>query len=548
MTDAQTRDPAWTGALVAGVIGGLGDGIAATRHLPLAPDPVRDLLLVLISLTTAVVVSLSAAVVFPLLARAFGRRWPAGRWTGFVCGAMAWAVWCVAVLLPGWTAWLPLLGFLALPSFVRRDQGRPRMIVGLSFLALLAVRIANDHRPRDRVDPPAAAHPDIVVVVVDGLRADQLGRRPNGDLAAMPQLDELVASGTRFERAIAPASTAAAARDAVLSGVPPWTEAPRRGWGDELLSAGWQTGLFGGPEVDATARALGFGVIDTDPGWLAGASVGAPGALWFRLVQPEGRRRPARRVVEAWSRWLDRVPGERPAASVLHLSDLSWPTSPPPPWDTAFEQSDAAAQVGAGALDDCSVAAARQGLDSGAEVRASYDGAAASVDALLPDIWALASSRPRGATVFVVGSRGTPLGEDGRWLVASGDTHPADVRVVLAAFGAGVPEQSTLGAPSSTVDVVATIRALADLAPVADARPLPGIVLGYPPREAVHAVGGDGSVLTLTGEQVAQRTERGALRLYQNGAWLDDVDDSTVPPVPVLPSVVADPDPCRTRE
>ncbi|HCH62993.1 MAG: hypothetical protein CL927_10140 [Deltaproteobacteria bacterium] len=543
MADAESRADWWSGALVAGVFGGLGEGIAATRHLLLATDPVRDIALLMVSLGAGLVVAVGAAAALPWLARAMGRPWPEGRWTGFVCGAMAWTVLCGAAFLPGWFSVLPLLGFAALPSFVRREKGRPRMIVGLGFLALLAVRIADDHRPRDRAAPPVDPGPDVVVVVVDGLRADQLGRRPKGDLSAMPQLEALASSGVRFTTVAAPVSTKSGARDAVITGVPPWTSPPRRGWADELTSAGWRTAVFGGPEVDSVAREVGFGVVDTDPGWLAGAPASAPGLLWVRLADSQKGRRSARRLVEAWARWVDVLPSERPAVSFLHLTDLTWPAAPTPPWDTAFESSTAASGDAMDSLGRCSEVAARAGQPSLGAVRAAYDGASASVDALLPDIWSAASQRPRGAVVFVVGSRGTPFGEEARWLGTGGAVHPADVQVVLTVFGADAPKGSTLGAPISTVDVVATIRARAALEPVSDARPIPGVVRGYPPREVTHAVGADGSVLALSADHAVRRSPEGSVTRLEGATWVR-ADTAALPPVPVLPPVAAEEGPC----
>ncbi len=533
----------WIGAFIAGGVGGLGEGIAATRHLLLAPDPSRDLLLVGMSLVAALAVSTVAGALLPWLARRMGLDWPVGRWTGFVCGATGWTMLCCAAFLPGWLCLLSLLLLCLLPSFVRKPVGRARMIVSLCFLAALAVRVADDRRPRDRDAPPTDPGPDLVVVVVDGLRADQLDRTPKGDLLAMPQLTALAAKGSSFTRAVAPVTTTEAAREAVISGVPPWTVAPRRGWADELTDVGWRTAIFGGPEVDRVARNTGFGVVDLDPGWLSGASAAAPGRLWLRMVGEGRTRRSGRRMVQSWSHWLASLPADRPAVSVLHFADLTWPTDPAPPWDTAFQGPSANAGVDAEPVGRCGAVATQQGQPTRAAVRAAYDGAAASVDALLPDIWSMASARPRGAMVFVVGARGTPLGEEDRWLAAAGALHPADARVVLVAFGEEIPEGSALGVPVSTVDVVASIRARTGLAPLADARPIPGLVRGYPPRDVAYAVGPSATVLAVSSTELVRRGADGTVARYEEARWVQ-TDAGAARSVPVLPAVPAEADVC----
>lgn len=533
----------WVGALVAGVIGGLGDGLAATRHLLLAPDGTRDLALVVVSVVVGSLVALIAGMLLPLGARMLGRDWPPGRWTGFVCGAAAWAAVCVAAILPGWWAAAGLLVLGVAPLVVHRDTGRPRMVVALGFLALLAVRVADDRRPRDREAAPTSPGPDVVIVVVDGLRGDQVDRLPRGDLPAMPNLTELAATGTRFTQVTTPTSTGAGAQQAAIAGLAPWTSVPEHGWARELRGLGWRSGIFGGPEVRGVAHEAGFMVQDVDPGWLAGASAGAPGNLWLRLADVRGARRSGRRVVDAWSRWLDDLPAQRPAVSVLHFTDLVWPTRPTPPWDTAFQRPPAELGSDASAVGACATEAEREGLRTRADVRTAYDGAAAAVDALMPEVFARASARPRGAMVFVMGSRGTPMGESGRWLASTGGTHPAELTVPLVVVGTDVPEGSTLGAPVSTVDVVATVRARTGLAAVEGARPIPGLVRGYPPRAVALSVGADGAVVATSADALWRRTADGQVTRFEEGQWTPQ-DAGPDSPVPVLPPVAADPAVC----
>jgi len=530
----------WVGALVAGTLGGLGDGLAAIRQSSLAHDSMRDLILVAVSLFGGLGVSLLAAAVAWLLAPRMG--WPRDRWAGFSVAAVAWAALWVGSELPGAWSLLALLGFGAVPTLMHKAVGRSRMVASLVFLAMLAVVVAGDRRPRTDGPLPETAGPDVVLVVIDGLRADQVDRNPTGDLPAMPQLQALAATGTRFTRALAPATTATAAQAAVVLGRPPWTPPTGAEWPRELSARGVETAFFGGPEVAAVAVSAGFTIRDVDGGWPPGLRGGTPGRVWSRLTSDEGGRRSARRVVAAWTSWLEAVPEARPTVSVVHLSDLSWPTHPSPPWDTAFEVPPPAGEVPLSG--PCAEAASRERLSSPRRIRSAYDGAAAAVDAVLPDILATAQARPRGAVVAVVGSRGTPVGENDLWLDASGDVHPAAARVPLVVTGPEIPVGSVLAAPVSTADLVATLRAWHELAAVSDARPLPGLVRGHRPRDTAWTVGVDASVGALTTEAHWLRWPDGQLFRYEDGEWRETEDTPSVP-VPLLTSVAREPSPCR---
>ena len=548
MSEPAERDQWWTGALVAGLVGGLGDGLAAVRHLLLAPDPERDAILMGVSLASGVLVAGIAGALLPPLLSRLGPSIPRSRWSAFVAGAAAWTAVCVAAQLPGWWSMSAVLVLGAIPLFANREPGRPRMVVALGFLALLAVQVADDDRPRDRQAAPSDPGPDVLWVVVEGLRADQVDRQPQGDLAAMPELVGLASTGIRFSRASTPVTTREGALRAVVVGQTPWSDAPVSPWGRELRAMGWRTGIFGGPESREVAQTVGFAVQDVDPGWLAGRSAGAPGKLWERWMAGRSGRRSARRVVEAWERWLDTLPDERPAVAVLTLSDLTWPTVPTPPWDTAFERrSTGGADGEAEGLGRCSKTASAVGFQTRSQARVAYDGVAASVDALLPRIWARASARPRGTLMVVVGSRGTPMGEEGRWLDAAGGVDPAEVQIPLVVVGGTVPPGSVLGAPVSSVDLVASLRAQLGLPATAEARPVPGLVRGYPPRSMALSVGGEGTVVAMTPNGMLKREQDGALfRLAEDG-WEALTDEATVT-VPILAPIEAPAHPCDTAD
>jgi uncharacterized sulfatase len=91
--------------------------------------------------------------------------------------------------------------------------------------------------------------PNVVLVVVDSLRADALGGEPS----ASPAIDRLAEEGVRFERAVAPASWNLPSVSSLITSTPPWVHgqgAPASGAGEvttlaeTFAAAGYRTGAF----------------------------------------------------------------------------------------------------------------------------------------------------------------------------------------------------------------------------------------------------------------------------------------------------------------
>jgi len=94
--------------------------------------------------------------------------------------------------------------------------------------------------------------PNVVLIVVDSLRADALG--PHGaEPSASPAIDRLAADGVRFERAVAPASWNLPSISSLVTSAPPWVHgqgAPASAAADlatlaeTFAAAGYRTGAF----------------------------------------------------------------------------------------------------------------------------------------------------------------------------------------------------------------------------------------------------------------------------------------------------------------
>ncbi len=518
-TPRQNDGSPWLGAALAGLLGGLGDGIGATRQLHLAANPLRDGLLVGLSVLTALLVSGAGTLALHALARASRRGLSPSRWSGFVTGSLSWLGVSLFALLPGALAALSPLVLLAGVPLVRQRAAQPRLWAALLGVGLVAARVGGDERPRLPTMVPENPGPDIVVVWIDGIRTDQLARIPTGEHPALPEWQALATTGTTYTRAITPVTSREEALHAAFLGT---TQSERAvPWARELQSEGWATASFGGPESVTPARIAGFGIQDHDPAWLTGTAEGVPGRIWQSLLRNDAnnQRRSARRTVEAWQQWIATVPDVRPAVSMLVLTDAAWPPQAPPPWDTAFQAADAGVGTGPPWSTECAEVGRAAGYRSTASLRAAYDGALGSIDALLPSMFAALAGRPRGALVFVAGLRGMPLGEDDLWFDAAGHLHPATVSVPLWVGGADAPVDSHIGAPVSTLDIVATVRARAGLAPAPDAYALPGLVRGYPPRSEAHAVDGQGRQVVVTARDWFRSDGSGQASRWSGTAW-----------------------------
>src|SRR5512136_1441512 len=117
-----------------------------------------------------------------------------------------------------------------------------------------------------------SAPPNVVLIVVDSLRADALG--PQGSQPSVsPRIDRLAAEGLRFERAVAPASWNLPSLSSLVTSTYPWVHgqgAPASGQADvatlaEACSrAGYRTAAFA--EVTWPLLERGFGVFQNTAG------------------------------------------------------------------------------------------------------------------------------------------------------------------------------------------------------------------------------------------------------------------------------------------
>ncbi|MFQ5878459.1 MAG: sulfatase-like hydrolase/transferase, partial [Acidobacteriota bacterium] len=108
---------------------------------------------------------------------------------------------------------------------MRRAPGLLPIVMVLPALAGLAPASRPDPGPGPEGAPeerPAVpARPGLILITVDGLRADRLGCYTRGKIGSTPRIDALAARGVRFERAYAASPSTAPSTATVLTGTRP---------------------------------------------------------------------------------------------------------------------------------------------------------------------------------------------------------------------------------------------------------------------------------------------------------------------------------------
>jgi len=184
-----------------------------------------------------------------------------------------------------------------------------------------AVSTAGGCAPRDA---SSAAPPNILLLIVDCLRADRVGADDPYPRAVSTQLDTLVEDGTSFTRAFSQSSWTRPSLPTILTGLYP----SEHGLGAFLQEGEQVSGSSLSPAAVTAAealRALGY----------ATALFGQQNQLAPKFGLDQGfdaydhKASRAARIHDRFLGWLDQEP-KRPFFAYLHYLELHWPYCPPP--------------------------------------------------------------------------------------------------------------------------------------------------------------------------------------------------------------------------
>ena len=495
--------------------------------------------------------TLALLVLYPLIGALLGRYAVAGLAVAFAANALAvmsgaalavplvsaglamvlyrkpWAA-ALALILPIWAsreigyvytfgvkallaagAILVVLLLAYLSTRVRRPVA-PAATLAIFAITMLACTMVEVKPPRDldpEQPPPGVSSPNIVLIVMDTVRADHLsvygyGRRTT------PNLERFARQATVYARAYAPSNMTLPTHASVFTGLygSEHTAHYDEGWAvgrplpagvltiAELLAArGYATASIAANYVylsDEFGLGQGFQHLDARPPRMPF------GAAWnfylrSRLAAVAGKvlrlprrthllSRPAEEISDLAIAYLERVSGKRrPFFLTLNYMDAHAPCIPPPPFDSMFPGRDPAQPVD---LADRMTA----GISSGtlklteaqrAHLVSQYDGAIAHSDSQIARV--IDALRRGGVLdrtmVVILSDHGEQLGEKG--VIGHGySNYESEVRVPLIVKKPGQTAGEVVGQPVSLLDLWPMISASAPQTyrVIAEAFPLRG--------------------------------------------------------------------------
>ena len=294
----------------------------------------------------------------------------------------------------------------------------------IALLAVFGVSIAGWwvlHRP-------TAAHPNLLLITIDTLRADHVGAYGAGS-GRTPALDALAARGVRFEEAQTAVPLTGPSHATILTGTYPPTHGVRGNvvftlddkhptLATLLKRRGYRTAAFVGayPVAAAFGFGQGFDTFDEE----------------FHETSPvdQGAERRANEVADAAGRWLASAPADAPFFAWLHFYDPHAPYSPPSPYREQF--------------------AGRP-----------YEGEVAFTDAQIGRVLDTlrAAGRDANTVVMALADHGEGLGDHGEATHAV-LTYQSTMRVPFIVAGPGVPASRTIKTRVATIDVLPTALGL----------------------------------------------------------------------------------------
>ncbi len=288
---------------------------------------------------------------------------------------------------------------------------------------------------------PDAQHPDVVVIIIDTMRADRTP--PYGGPAAMPYLDQLAKRGTVFDHAFSPSNVTRRSIPSMLTGLSPQHVRGRVvGWalridprhvvlGERMSAAGYDTagfvccgGFYGEESHTGLSRGLDHLVIEKN------------GA---RLAQ----------LARSWLEQREKMPAKKPLFFYMHVLDPhNWAGSGDPPLDLAIRLR-------------------------------MYDRVLTASDKMIAEVIGAFRGRDpaRAPIVIVTADHGEALGEHGEPFHST-DLYNSQIHVPLVIAGPGIATQRITETVSGT-DLTATVLELAGFAaPPTDGRSLAPLATG----------------------------------------------------------------------
>ena len=348
-----------------------------------------------------------------------------------------------------------------------------RTIESLFSLDGLRARISlAEFRPAAR---PAAAHPDILLITIDTVRADHTP--PYGGHADMPALRGLAARGAVFEWAFAPSNVTRRSLPSMVTGI-----APDRVRGRVV---GWALRLD--PRHVLVAERLRAGGYDTagfmccEGFWGSDFHTGLERGLAHLEIDAHGPALAGK--AKTWLEAREQRADRPPLFLWMHIIE-------PHNWTQGIGEP-----------------------RNEADRRTFYDRSLAASDQMLQTVLAAFDHRAPGhePIVIVTADHGEALGEHGQPFHST-DLYNSQIRVPLVIAGAGIPARRIAETVSLT-DLVATVLDLAGFVPppTGDGRSLADLATAARP--------GDPAAGAAFAAMIKDRSNPGGITAIVHGRW-----------------------------
>lgn len=264
-----------------------------------------------------------------------------------------------------WSTWILAAGvalaITRLADRVRARRGGRRFAAAVAAIALVLTMASltsagvREALARARLDAPPAGSPNVLLIILDTVRAASLSLYGHGR-PTTPNLERFAAGGVVFDRAIAPSSWTLPSHASIFTGRDP-NELSADWWipldgeyptlAEVLSRAGYATAAFSANLAYAnreTGLARGFARFDDytrTPGEALRTSMMLRRTLrrvglgrW--LNDDWNGRRTADHVNGSFLDWLERSPEDRPFFAFLNYMDGHDPYHAPAPFDTLY--------------------------------------------------------------------------------------------------------------------------------------------------------------------------------------------------------------------
>ncbi|HEY5922139.1 MAG TPA: sulfatase, partial [Kofleriaceae bacterium] len=277
------------------------------------------------------------------------------------------------------------------------------------------------------VEKPGAAHPDIILITIDTVRADHTP--PYGGSAEMPLLRELGVRGAVFEWAFAPSNVTRRSIPSMVTGL-----APNRVRGRVV---GWALRID--PRHVLVAERMQAGGYDTAGFvccagfWGADFKTGLQRGLKHLVIEPNGTK--LAKQARVWLDQREKQPNRKPLFVWMHLLEPhNWQAGSGPP-----------------ANDD--------------ERRRFYNRSLTAVDTMMVEmLGAFSQRKPEDAPIVIVtADHGEALGEHGQPFHST-DLYNSQIRVPFVIAGPGI-KPGKIPETVSLTDLTPTMLELAGFVP-----------------------------------------------------------------------------------